>query len=114
MRPESRVGVHLTDSFISVISNVQRGYTVTLVVSNGPKLCRVDAEWIVEDFYDSGEQVAFGRFAEMWFVDAAATTARGKNVGIDGAAMVHLRNDEGTVLCSAERYDNANFVVTSH
>ncbi|GAB1310643.1 Peptidase A4 family-domain-containing protein [Madurella fahalii] len=97
-----------------VITNAQRGYSVTLVINNGPNLCRVDAEWILEDFYDSGEQVAFANFSQMWFVDAAATTARGNNIGIDGAAMVHLQKDDGTILCSAERYDNANFVLTPH
>lgn len=67
----------------------------------------------MEDFYDAGKQVAFGHFSDVWFVDAAATTASGKNLGIDGAAMVNLRTDEGKILCTAERYDNSNFVVVS-
>lgn len=74
----------------------------------------MDAEWIVEDFYDSGEQVALAAFTDVWFVDAAATTVSGKNIGLDGAAMVHLQTDDGTLLCSAEPYDNTNFVIISH
>jgi hypothetical protein len=87
---------------------------VTLHINNGPKLCRVDAEWIVEDFYDAGEQVAFARFSEMWFVDAGAKTVSGKSIGLDGAAMVHLRDDNEKLLCAAEPYDNSNFVLVSH
>ncbi|KAK0730171.1 peptidase A4 family-domain-containing protein [Lasiosphaeris hirsuta] len=96
-----------------IITNAQQGYSVAITVSNGPKLCRVDAEWIVEDFYDAKGQVAFASFSDVWFVDAAATTVKGKNIGIDGAAMVHLQNENGTVVCEAEAYDNSNFVLTS-
>jgi hypothetical protein len=74
----------------------------------------VDAEWIVEDFYESGKQVAFARFSDVWFEEAAATTVGGKYLGVDQAAMVHLRNDDGVILCSAEPYDNSNLVVISH
>jgi hypothetical protein len=86
---------------------------VTLEINNGPTLCRLDAEWIVEDFYDSGERVAFARFSDVWFVEAGGKTVGGKDIGLDGAAMVHIQADDGTILCSAEPYDNANFVIVS-
>lgn len=73
----------------------------------------MDAEWIVEDFYDSGKQVPFAQFSDVWFVDSGATTVRGKSIGLDKAAMVHIQGDDGTVLCSAEPYDNSNFVIVS-
>ncbi|KAL2271368.1 hypothetical protein VTJ83DRAFT_739 [Remersonia thermophila] len=97
-----------------VVHNLDRGTTITLHISNGPQLCRLDAEWIVEDFYDSEQQVNFGKFTDLWFVDVAARTVTGRQIGIDGAAMVHLVDDNGKTLCSAEPYDNANFVVLSH
>ena len=53
----------------------------------------------------------FAAFSDLWFVDAAATTAKGKNIGINGATMVHLQNENGTVVCKADRYDNTNFVA---
>ncbi|KAK4240409.1 protease [Achaetomium macrosporum] len=96
-----------------VITNASLGYEVTLTLSNGPELCRVDAEWIIEDFYVSGEQVAFANFSDVWFMDSGATTAGGKHIGLDGAAMVHLQADDGTILCSAQPYDDANFVIVS-
>ena len=97
----------------SVITNAQRGFSITIQISNGPKLCRLDAEWIVEDFYVSGQQVAFAQFADVWFVEAGAETVSGKSIGLNKAAMVHIQRNDGTVLCSAEPYDNSNFVVVS-
>lgn len=97
-----------------MITNLQQGYTYNIRASNGPELCRVDAEWIVEDFYDANGQVPFAMFSELWFLDTVAGTAGGKSIGIDGATMVHLQNDTGAVVCSASRWDNSNFVVESH
>jgi len=86
---------------------------VSISVNNGPKLCRVDSEWILEDFYDGddGKQVPFATFSDLWFVDAGSKTVKGKNIGIDGAAMVNLQNENGTIVCTAEKWDNSNFVV---
>ncbi|KAK4672698.1 hypothetical protein QC763_105370 [Podospora pseudopauciseta] len=99
-----------------IVTNAQRGYSMTLNLTSGPKLCRWDVEWILEDFYEAetNKQVPFASFQDLWFLDTEATTVRGKNVGIDGAAMVHLMNPQGKVLCQAEKYDNANFVITSN
>jgi len=83
-------------------------------VSNGPKLCRTDAEWILEDFEDAGKQVTLANFADLWFLDASATTVHGKKLGINGATMVHMVDENDTLMCSAERFDNASFVVMSH
>ncbi|KAL2143144.1 hypothetical protein VTI28DRAFT_291 [Corynascus sepedonium] len=101
-------------SAVLIIENTQSGTSVTMEVNNGPKLCRRDAEWILEDFYESGQQVALANFADLWFVDSGATTVGGKKVGFDGAAMVHMQNEDGKILCSPEPYDNSNFVIVSH
>ncbi|KAK3899262.1 peptidase A4 family-domain-containing protein [Staphylotrichum tortipilum] len=118
VKPGDWMSVNITATSASsgtvVITNAQRGYSVTIAISNGPKLCRVDAEWIVEDFYDATKQVAFASFSDVWFVEAGATTQRGKSIGLDGAAMVHIQSDDGKLLCSAEPYDNSNFVIVSH
>ncbi|KAK4129125.1 concanavalin A-like lectin/glucanase [Parathielavia appendiculata] len=117
VRPGDWMSVNITTRDASsgtvVITNVQRGYSVTLQINNGPKLCRLDAEWILEAFYDSGQQVPFARFSDLWFVESGATTVAGKNIGIDGATMVHIQADDGKILCSAEPYDSANLVMVS-
>ncbi|EAQ93037.1 hypothetical protein CHGG_01272 [Chaetomium globosum CBS 148.51] len=118
VKPGDWVSVNITardeTSGTVVITNSEQGTAVTMEINNGPKLCRRDVEWIVEDFYQSGEQVELAHFSDLWFVDSVATTASGKLVGFDGAAMVHLQNETGQVLCSAERYDNTNVVLVSH
>ncbi|KAL2137303.1 hypothetical protein VTI74DRAFT_5034 [Chaetomium olivicolor] len=117
VKPGDWMSVNITTKGASsgtiVITNAQQGYSVTVVVSNGPTLCRADAEWIVEDFYDSGKQVAFAQFSDVWFVEAGATTVGGRHIGLDGAAMVHIQSDDGNLLCSAEPYDDSNFVIVS-
>jgi hypothetical protein len=101
-------------SGIVVITNSEQGTSVTMEINNGPKLCRRDVEWIVEDFYQAGEQVELAHFSDLWFVDSGATTDRGKSIGFDGATMVHLQDSDGSVLCTAEPYDNSNVVIVSH
>jgi hypothetical protein len=85
-----------------------------MVLTNGPKLCRVDAEWILEDFYDQGQQVTLANFSNLWFEQSGATTVGGKAIGLDGAAMVKIQDEDGNILCSAEPWDNSNFVVVAH
>lgn len=98
-----------------VIQNVQQGYAMSLTINNGPKLCRIDTEWIVEDFYDGddGKQVSFAAFSDIWFMDAVAKTQKGRNIGFDGAAMVQLQNENGTLSCQSQKWDNTNFVAIS-
>lgn len=57
--------------------------------------------------------MAFASFSDLWFLDVAATTVAGKTIGVDGAAMVHMKNETGSVLCWPERWDGSNFVVLS-
>ncbi|KAK3300628.1 protease [Chaetomium fimeti] len=118
VKPGDWVSVNITardeTSGIVVITNSEQGTSVTMEINNGPKLCRRDVEWIVEDFYQAGEQVELAHFSDLWFVDSGATTDRGKSIGFDGATMVHLQDSDGSVLCTAEPYDNSNVVIVSH
>ncbi|KAK3329944.1 peptidase A4 family-domain-containing protein [Apodospora peruviana] len=117
IKPGDWMSVNITTSSLTtakvVITNASRGVVVTINISNGSKLCRADVEWILEDFYDIEGQVAFAKFSDVWFLDTSATTARGKHIGIDGAAMVYLQSTSGAVTCMAEQYDDSSFVVYS-
>lgn len=95
------------------MTNYNRDYSLTLVLNNGPELCRLDADWIIEDFDDADGQVAFPRFDDIWFEDCVATTAKGTSIGIDGAAMIYLGHDTASATCRAEQYDNENFYCYS-
>lgn len=95
------------------MTNYNQQYSLTIDLRNGPELCRLDADWIVEDFDSADGQVSFPRFADVWFEECAATTASGKNIGIDGAAMIYLGPDQANASCLAAPYDNANFYCYS-
>jgi hypothetical protein len=85
---------------------------VTIHINDGPTLCRQDADWIVEDFYDANGQVAFGRFQDIWFEDVGATTTKGKTIGLENSSPISLGN--GTVTtCVANVYDDTNFWCAS-
>lgn len=122
VKPGDWMSVNVTATTLTqgkiVIANVQQGYSITLNINNGPKLCRVDTEWIVEDFYENdaegGKQVPFASFSDLWFVDAASKTVKGRSIGIDGSAMVQMQNENGTLVCRSEKWDNANFVAISN
>ncbi|KAK3936111.1 peptidase A4 family-domain-containing protein [Diplogelasinospora grovesii] len=117
VKPGDWISVNITASSLTAgtitINNVSRGYTLTISVTNAPTLCRVDAEWIVENFYNGDAQVNFARFSDVWFEETLATTVSGKQIGIDGAAMVYLKDSNGSITCTAAQYDNTDFVVSS-
>ncbi|KAH8905739.1 putative aspergillopepsin protein [Coniochaeta sp. PMI_546] len=102
-----------TNGLIS-ISNLNRAYTLNIVLNGGPALCRADADWIVEDFFDAkGKQVPFARFDDIWFEECAATTSKGSTIGLDGAAMIYLGTSTSSATCVAQPYDNSNFYCSS-
>lgn len=96
------------------ISNLNRAYQLNIVLNNGPALCRADADWIVEDFFDGkGKQVPFARFDDVWFEECGATTSKGNAIGLDGAAMIYLGTSTSSATCVAQPYDNSNFYCSS-
>lgn len=100
---------HKTLILLRTINNVDRGYSLTLTVINGPALCRADADWMVEDFFSEGKQVPFARFDDIWFEEAVATTSKGKSIGLKDAAMIYLGKDVASASCLAQPFDDANF-----
>ena len=95
------------------MTNYDRDYSLTLLLDDGPKLCRQDADWIIENFYDAQGQVAFPRFSDVWFEDCIATRADGEGMSVGGAAMIYLGNDTKSATCLAEPYDDKNFYCRS-
>ena len=93
------------------MTNNDQSFSLTIDLHNGPALCRADADWIVEDFFDSkgGNSVPFARFQDLWFEDVRATTTSGKAIGLDGASMIDLGSSVADSTCVAQPYDNSNF-----
>ncbi|KAK3694468.1 peptidase A4 family-domain-containing protein [Podospora appendiculata] len=115
VKPGEWVSVNVTASSTTagkiIITNVNQGYSMSINITNGPALCRTDAEWVVEDFYDADGQVAFASFSDIWFEETVATTVRKNKLTLKNATMVALKNDTGVVTCMSERYDDTNFVA---
>ncbi len=67
--------------------NNRTGQTETATLTDQtPPLCGFNAEWIVEDFWDS-DGVPLVDFGSITFSDAAFTTESGTESGLDGAKM---------------------------
>lgn len=94
------------------IANLAQSLAMTININDGPTLCRQDADWIVEDFYDAKGQVAFGRFQDVWFEDVGATTTKGQKIDLKNASPISLSN--GTAIsCVANVFDDNNFWCAS-
>lgn len=87
----------------AVIENQTTGKTVTKSFNGNVQgdLCLENAEWIVEDFEESGSLVAFADFGTVTFTDATATSGSG-TLNPETGDILDIEQD-GTVLtsCSA-------------
>jgi hypothetical protein len=92
------------------IYNANQVYVTELVLSEGPKLCLTDADWILEDFSDSEGQVMLANFGTVWFEETVATTSSGKTLDIDDSELIDMANATAT-YCVASEWDNSDFQV---
>ncbi|KAL1878103.1 hypothetical protein VTK73DRAFT_8064 [Phialemonium thermophilum] len=117
VKPGDWVGVNITVSSPTsakiLLTNYNQDYVLTLTLQNGPQLCQLDADWIVEDFRQGDGKVSFGRFDDIWFEQCAATTAHGPKLGINGAPMIYLGSNAHDATCVAKWYDNEDFYCES-
>jgi len=83
-----------------VLDNLTTGKTVTQSVSaqsSSYALGGQNAEWIVEDYEQNGQQVPFADFGTVVFSDAVAKTSS-ESVGVTGAQILEIKSRSGTVL----------------
>ncbi|KAL2259523.1 hypothetical protein VTK26DRAFT_6780 [Humicola hyalothermophila] len=92
-----------TSALVSIINNTTgQAWTATLA-DQAPALCGANAEWIVEDFWDSdgAPLVDFGRIR---FDQAAYTTASGGTGGVEDAKMDGVKYGlNGPVVIGCEK-----------
>lgn len=78
----------------ATIQNLSTGKSVTHTFSSeSNSLCETDAEWIVEDFQSGSSLVPFANFGEFVFTNAKATTTSGTTVGVSGATIIDIRQN---------------------
>ncbi|KAK3951436.1 peptidase A4 family-domain-containing protein [Pseudoneurospora amorphoporcata] len=76
-------------------------------------LCRTNATWIFEDYYDRAGSNNMADFNDVWFEYTTATTVGGTKLGVDGGVFWNMQNSTGQLKCTAQKYDNSNFFVRS-
>ena len=76
-------------------------------------MCRTNAAWIVEDYYDGVGGNTMAGFNDVWFEYTAATLVGGTKLGVDGGFFWNIMNSTGQLRCTATKYDNSNFLVRS-
>ncbi|KAI0656071.1 acid proteinase [Cubamyces menziesii] len=92
----------IADSLTSgtaTIVNYSTGQEVTKILTSQPALCQENAEWIVEDYTESGGLVPLANFGTVTFTDALAGISTG-GVSPAGATIFNMEQN-GRVLTSA-------------
>jgi hypothetical protein len=82
----------------AVVQDVTTGQSVSHTFSSSSvegSLCEYNAEWIVEDFEESGGLVSFADFGSVTFTGASAVKS-GTTVGVTGATIIDI--EQGSVL----------------
>jgi hypothetical protein len=77
----------------ALIENVTTGQQAYIDLSSTYALGGQNAEWIVEDFEENNELVAFADFGTVTFTNCVATTAE-LRVGVDRATVIEIGNAE--------------------
>lgn len=76
----------------ATVYNVTTGKSVSHTFSGEASegsLCEYNAEWIVEDFEESGGLVSFANFGTVTFSSASAVKS-GTTVGLSGATIIDI------------------------
>ena len=91
-----------TSSGTATLDNLSTGQTVSHSFSGeSSELCETNAEWIVEDFSSGSSLVPFADFKAVTFTDASVTTTSGATLGVEGAAILDIRqNNKVLTDCS--------------
>jgi hypothetical protein len=91
----------------ATIKNNSKNQQVTHTLSSTYALCGKDAEWIVEDFEQSGARVPLADWGTVTFTNAYATAPNGTTYGADKAAMGNMWQDERYITRSSSTSTNS-------
>ncbi|KAI9731216.1 MAG: hypothetical protein M1834_005409 [Cirrosporium novae-zelandiae] len=99
----------------AVIENQTTGVTVSKTLTSTSSLCGENAEWIVEDFEENDELVAFADFGTVTFTGCVATDADSSTFGLDDAEVIEIVSTSGrstTILTDVEIISDTELQVT--
>lgn len=97
------VSVHATSttSGTAVVENLTTGKTVSKAITSSARLGGQNAEWIVEDFEQNGSLVPFANFGTVTFAGASAGTSTGGTVGVSGATLIDIKQNDKVLTTSS-------------
>jgi len=81
--------------------NLHTGVNYNVILTNGPTLARVNANWVVERPYYGSTLVTMPAFSDVWFTYASASLTPSGSLGILGAKQYQIPG-----FCGSEEYDN--------
>jgi len=83
------------------LDNITTGMTVSKSLSapsSSAALAGQNAEWIVEDYEESGRLVPLADFGTVLWTNAVAKTNTGASLGTSGADIIDLEDENGNIL----------------
>ena len=95
---------------VATIENQTTGYSASIDLSSTYELGGQNAEWIVEDFMQSGALVALADFGTVDFTECVAETVE-ESIGLDSATVLDLQDTAGTILTSVSILSNSEVTV---
>jgi len=90
-----------TTSGTAVIQNLTTGKKVSKAITSSAALGGQNAEWIVEDFEQNGQLVAFANFGTVTFTDVKAGTSGGGSVTAAGADILDIKQSNKVLTSSS-------------
>lgn len=96
---------------MATIENLTTGQTATIDLSSTYALEGENAEWIVEDYSENDELIAFADFGNMTFVNCVASTSSSSE-GLTDAIIMDLDNSSGEIFTSVDLVSSSSLLVT--
>lgn len=87
----------------ATISNLSNNQTVSMNLTSSSALCGQNAEWIVEDYFEGNVNslVPLCDFGMVKFENASASGESGASVTPEGATLIDLVKDNGTLTSTS-------------
>jgi hypothetical protein len=105
------VNATTTTSGSATIENLTTGKTVTKSLTSTSALGGENAEWIVEDFEEGNNLIAFADFGNVTFTDCVAATAESSE-GVSTATIMDIENTSKVVLTDTNVIGDSSFQVS--
>ncbi|KAG9229820.1 peptidase A4 family-domain-containing protein [Amylocarpus encephaloides] len=103
------VNATTTTTGTATIENLTTGKVASIDLTSTSALGGQNAEWIVEDFEQNSELVAFANFGNVTFADCIAKISRSSE-GVWSAGIMDIK-DDNTILTDVNTISDSSFGV---